>query len=90
MDIVVNILQQMHFLRPEAFYAFVPLLLFVIFYLSSKATSLSWQAVCDDKLMPYILTAGGKKSGMLPILLIIIAASTGRASVEKTAATRVS
>jgi len=71
----VSIPQQLHFLRPEAFYAFVPLLLFVMFYLTSKATSLSWKAVCDDKLLPYILTAGGKKSGMLPILLIIFAAS---------------
>ncbi len=67
--------QQLHFLRPEAFYAFVPLLLFVVLYLTSKATSRSWKAVCDDKLLPYILTAGGKKSGVLPILLILLAAS---------------
>ena len=72
---MASIPEQLHFLRPEAFYAFVPLLLFMIFYLSSKATSLSWKAVCDDKLLPYILTAGGKKSGVLPLLLIFIAAS---------------
>lgn len=72
----MNIPQQLHFLRPEAFYAFVPLLLFVVLYLTSKATSRSWKAVCDDKLLPYILTAGGKKSGVLPILLIMLAAST--------------
>ncbi len=71
----VNIPQQLHFLRPEAFYTFIPLLLFVALYLSSKATSLSWKAVCDDKLLPYILTAGGKKSGLLPMLLIILAAT---------------
>ena len=71
----MSIPEQLHFLRPEAFYAFVPLLLFVIFYLTSKATSLSWQAVCDDRLMPYILTAAGKKSGILPILLIVLTAS---------------
>jgi Ca-activated chloride channel family protein len=71
----VSLPQQLHFLRPEAFYAFAPLLLFVVLYLSSKATSRSWKAVCDDKLLPYILTAGGKKSGMLPIVLIMLAAS---------------
>jgi Ca-activated chloride channel family protein len=71
----VSISQQLHFLRPEAFYAFVPLLLFVVLYLTSKATSRSWKAVCDDKLLPYILTAGGKKSGMLPIVLIMLATS---------------
>jgi Ca-activated chloride channel family protein len=71
----VSIPQQLHFLRPEAFYAFAPLLLFVVLYLTSKATSRSWKAVCDDKLLPYILTAGGKKSGMLPIVLIMLATS---------------
>jgi Ca-activated chloride channel family protein len=71
----VSIPQQLHFLRPEAFYAFVPLLLFVVFYLTSKATSRSWKAVCDDRLLPYILTAGGKKSGMLPMVLIMLASS---------------
>ncbi len=70
----MSIPQQLHFLRPEAFYAFVPLLLFVVLYLTSKATSRSWKAVCDDKLLPYILTAGGKKSGVLPILLSMLAA----------------
>ena len=71
----MSIPEQLHFLRPEAFYAFIPLLLFVVFYLTSKATSLSWKAVCDDKLLPYILTAGGRKSGILPMLLIMLATS---------------
>ena len=71
----MSIPQQLHFLRPEAFYAFVPLLLFVVLYLTSKATSRSWKAVCDDRLLPYILTAGGKKSGMLPMVLIMLASS---------------
>ena len=71
----MSIPQQLHFLRPEAFYAFVPLLLFVVLYLTSKATSRSWKAVCDDRLLPYILTAGGKKSGMLPMVLIMLATS---------------
>ena len=67
--------EQLHFLRPEAFYAFIPLMLFVALYLTSKATSRSWKAVCDDRLLPYILVAGGRKAGVLPMLLIIIAAS---------------
>jgi len=74
-EVIVDIPQQLHFLRPEAFYAFVPLLLFVVLYLTSKVTSRSWKAVVDDKLLPYILTAGGKKSGVLPMLLIMLAAS---------------
>ncbi|NNJ97956.1 MAG: VWA domain-containing protein [Gammaproteobacteria bacterium] len=67
--------EQLHFLRPEAFYAFIPLMLFVVLYLTSKATSRSWKAVCDDRLLPYILIAGGTKAGILPMLLIITAAS---------------
>ena len=70
-----NIPEQLHFLRPEAFYAFIPLLLFVVLYLTSKATSRSWKAVCDERLLPHILIAGGRKSGILPMLLIITAAS---------------
>jgi Ca-activated chloride channel family protein len=73
-EIVVSIPQQLHFLRPEAFYAFVPLLLFVVLYLTSKPTSRSWKAVVDDRLLPYMLTAGGKKAGVLPILLAMLAA----------------
>ena len=71
----MSIPEQLHFLRPEAFYAFIPLLLFAVLYLTSKATSLSWKAVCDNRLLPYILTAGGKKSGVLPIALIMLATS---------------
>ena len=72
---MLSLPEQLHFLRPEAFYAFIPLLLFVVLYLTSKATSRSWKAVCDDKLLPHILIAGGRKSGILPMLLIIIATS---------------
>jgi Ca-activated chloride channel family protein len=75
MEVVVNIPDQLHFLRPEAFYAFIPLVLFVVLYLTSKATSLSWKTVCDEKLLPYILTSGGNKSALLPLLLIILATS---------------
>ena len=64
--------EQLHFLRPEAFYAFIPLLLFVVLYLTGKATSRSWKSVCDKRLLPYILTAGGKKSSTLPVVLILL------------------
>jgi len=75
MEMVVNIAEQLHFLRPEAFFAFIPLLLFVVLYLTSKATSPSWKSVCDNKLLPYVLTTGTKKSSLLPMLLIILASS---------------
>lgn len=66
---------QLHFVRPEAFYAFIPLLLFILLYLTGKATSRSWKSVCDERLLPYILSAGGKQSNLLPVLLIILASS---------------
>ena len=72
---MIDIPQQLHFLRPEAFTAFIPLLLFIVLYMTSKATSRSWKAVCDNQLLPYILTAGGRKSGKLPMLLVFIATS---------------
>ena len=72
---MIDIPQQLHFLRPEAFTAFIPLLLFIALYLTSKATSRSWKAVCDNQLLPYILTAGGRKASKLPMLLVFIATS---------------
>jgi Ca-activated chloride channel family protein len=65
--------EQLHFLRPEAFYTFIPLALFIVLYLTSKATSRNWKAVCDNRLLPHILIAGGRKAGILPMLLIITA-----------------
>jgi Ca-activated chloride channel family protein len=75
MEMIVSIAEQLHFLRPEAFFAFIPLLLFVVLYLTSKASSPSWKAVCDNKLLPYVLTTGSKRSSLLPMLLIILATS---------------
>ncbi|UCB55784.1 MAG: VWA domain-containing protein [Thiotrichales bacterium] len=73
---MLSIPQGLHFLRPEAFYAFIPLLLFVVLYLTSKASSRSWKSVCDDQLLPHILTTGTRKSSLLlPMLLIILASS---------------
>ena len=54
---------------------FILPLLFLALYLTGRVTSLSWKSVCDDRLLPHILIAGGRKSGPLPLVLITLAAS---------------
>ena len=70
----MTFLDELHFLRPEAFYALIPLLLFIVYFYRRKATSLKWKAVCDASLLPHILVAGNRKTSTLPLLLIVLAA----------------
>ena len=62
--------QQLHFLRPEWFYAFIPLLLLTVFLLRRKATSMSWRNACDPQLLPHVLVGKSKPSSRWPYLLM--------------------
>lgn len=45
-----------HFLRPAWLYMLLPLLGLLIYMLKYCTRNSGWQAVCDNKLLPYILT----------------------------------
>ncbi len=64
---------ELHFLRPEAFYALIPLVLFIIYIYRRKSTSLRWKSVCDASLLPYILDSSSRKSSVSPLLMILLA-----------------
>ena len=49
-------LQQLHFLRPWWLLAFLPGMVLCFLMYKKKLGSRSWEAVCDDALLPYILT----------------------------------
>lgn len=68
-------INQLHFLRPEWFYSFIPLILILVAMLQRHHTSLGWKTVCDDKLLPHVLTHSGNRGGRLPLWISAIAAS---------------
>jgi Ca-activated chloride channel homolog len=69
------IMQNLHFVRSEWFYAFIPLLLFLFFAYRTRLNSRNWQGVIDPQLLPYVLTETGNKQRRYPLLLVLIAAS---------------
>ena len=69
MNKALDILQTLHFLRPEWFFAFVPLFLFIVYAVRHKRTSRSWQSACDPALLPHILSDATLKQSYWPLLL---------------------
>ncbi|MBT8118933.1 MAG: VWA domain-containing protein [Gammaproteobacteria bacterium] len=69
------ILDSLHFVRSEWFYAFIPLLLFLLFSYRTRLNNRNWLGVIDAQLLPYVLTVTGKKQRRYPLLLVLIAAS---------------
>ena len=76
-DTLASNLGQLQFLRPEWFYAFIPLLLFVLLMLRRHKSSMSWKAVIDAQLLPHVLTQAAGKSSRFPLLLLFITISLG-------------
>ncbi len=59
---------QIHFLRPEWFYALLPLLLLLWFLWRQRLSSRSWQRVVAPRLLPYLLV--GDSAGRRPWFLL--------------------
>ena len=72
---VLIIQNNLHFIRADWFYAFIPLFLFL--YLSHKTTlnNKNWLGVIDQQLLPFVLSKTGRKQRRYPLLLIFIACS---------------
>ncbi len=67
--------QMLHFLRPEWFYGFIPLILWLLLMARQKQHSQSWKNVCDPQLLPYILTSRQGKRSYLTLILSFVAVS---------------
>ncbi len=67
--------EQLQFLRPLWFLAFIPLLLLMILIWRRRLVSKSWQAVCDAQLLPHVLTHTQHRSSRLPLITAAIAGS---------------
>jgi len=73
---LLPMLDQLRFLRPDWFYGFLPLLVFIVLMRKHNTASRSWKSVCDARLLPHVLAQDGDGGDRrLPLLLIAIAAS---------------
>ena len=68
-------IENLHFVRPELFFGFIPLIALLILLYRHHGNSGNWTTVCDAKLLPYILSQGKNKSSRFPLLLPALAAS---------------
>ncbi|MCK5396290.1 MAG: VWA domain-containing protein, partial [Gammaproteobacteria bacterium] len=68
-------LQTLHFIRADWFYAFIPLILYLIFSTKKALGTRNWNSTIDQQLLPFVLTKSGNKKRHYPLLLIFIAVS---------------
>lgn len=66
-------MSQFHFLRPDWFWLLLPLALLLIWLWQQQLRSRSWQAVCDQQLLPYLLLGRSQRRRNWPLHLIMIA-----------------
>ena len=72
---LTDIVNQLHFLRPEWFYTFIPLLLYLGWAVFRPLQVSAWSDIVDDRLAPYILTQSRGRKSRFPLLLVFIAGS---------------
>ena len=68
-----DIIQNFHFLRPAWLYTMIPLLILLTYMVKYKLGSRSWDAICDQNLLPYILI--GKPDGKQYGTVLLVALS---------------
>lgn len=65
-------LSQLHFIRPEWFYAFIPLVLITFVLLRVSKQGRSWTNIIDPKLLPHLLVGQSVKKSSINSLLVFI------------------
>lgn len=63
----------LHFLRPEWFFALLPLTIVLLFLLLKKRNQAHWRSVIDPQLMPYVLIGKTAKNRTASLLLLACA-----------------
>jgi len=69
------IMANLHFVRADWFYAFIPLVLFLLLSYWKKQDDKNWLTVIDKALLPFVLTKSSGKRRRYPLMLVFIAAS---------------
>jgi len=69
------ILNNLHFIRADWFYAFIPLFLYLLFAFKKTGDSKNWQSIIDPGLLPFVLSKSSNKQRRYPLLFVFIATS---------------
>jgi len=64
-------MNELHFLRPNFFYLFIPLVLGLILFLTKKNRS-CWDKICSKELLPYITVKKTKKNLLFAFLIFVL------------------
>ena len=74
-DEALIIQSNLHFIRADWFYAFIPLFLFLYFSYKTRLNNKNWLGVIDQQLLPFVLSSTANKRRRYPLLLVFIACS---------------
>ncbi|MFL9483692.1 vWA domain-containing protein [Chitinophagaceae bacterium LWZ2-11] len=75
-DIITHVdWKQLHFLRPDAFYLFIPLGVIALLLIVGNKEKKKWKKLIAPALRPFMFTKSSGLSILLPILLFIIGMS---------------
>jgi Ca-activated chloride channel family protein len=66
-------LSQLHFLRPEWFYALVPAVLLYLMLKYRQSTASNWEKAVDSNLLPYLLDNPDGAVSRSPMTLLLVA-----------------
>ncbi len=69
--------ESLHFIRADWFYAFIPLLLFLLVSYKKNRSNKNWDGTIDPQLQSFVLSKTVNKKRRYPLLLVFIAASLG-------------
>lgn len=72
-----QIATQLHFVRPEWFWAFIPLVLLMLLVWRGHVSSRSWRNVVDAQLLPHLLIGENGRRRPWSLLFIFLAGALG-------------
>ncbi len=70
-----EVIHKLQFVRPEWFYAFIPLTLYIVYALRRKRRSRSWRHACDPALLPHVLSDTRLRHSYWPLFLASLVTS---------------
>ena len=60
----LSILNDLHFIRADWFYAFIPLLLFLLLSYRKTSDNKNWRGVIDPQLLPFVLSQSAQTTSL--------------------------
>ena len=67
-----SVWENLWFLRPQWFYAFIPIGLLLIYVVVSQRKKSKWKKKLNPQLLPYLVLAGNQKITLFPKIILIL------------------